>query len=129
MVKGENVAAMGGFTGRETVLTSSYLSRLVRSGQARYFLLGGSGGFGPGGQSNAATSLIESTCTAVSSSAWSSGSASSGSTLVRLRRQGRRDRERGMTTSAAAAPLGQLARYVDGRSGEHGDQLRVPTRC
>jgi 4-amino-4-deoxy-L-arabinose transferase-like glycosyltransferase len=81
VVKGENVAAMGGFTGRETVLTSSYLSSLVRSGQARYFLLGGSGGFGPDGQSNAATSLIESTCTAVSSSAWSSGSSSSGSTL------------------------------------------------
>jgi 4-amino-4-deoxy-L-arabinose transferase-like glycosyltransferase len=81
VVKGENVAAMGGFTGRETVLTSSYLSSLVRSGQARYFLLGGSGGFGPGGQSNAATSLIESTCTAVPSSAWSSGSSSSGSTL------------------------------------------------
>jgi 4-amino-4-deoxy-L-arabinose transferase-like glycosyltransferase len=81
VVKGENVAAMGGFTGRETVLTSSYLSSLVRSGQARYFLLGGGGGFGPGGQSNAATSLIESACTAVSSSAWSSGSTSSGSTL------------------------------------------------
>jgi 4-amino-4-deoxy-L-arabinose transferase-like glycosyltransferase len=81
VVKGENVAAMGGFTGRETVLTSSYLSSLVRSGQARYFLLGGSGGFGPGGQSNAATSLIESTCTAVSSSAWSSSSTSSGGTL------------------------------------------------
>ncbi len=81
VVKGENVSAMGGFTGRETVLTSSYLSSLVRSGQARYFLLGGSGGFGPGGQSNAATSLIESTCSAVSSSARSSGSTSSGSTL------------------------------------------------
>jgi hypothetical protein len=81
VVKGENVSAMGGFTGRETVLMSSYLSSLVRSGQARYFLLGGSGSFGPGGSSNAATSLIESTCTAVSSGAWSSGSTSSGSTL------------------------------------------------
>jgi hypothetical protein len=81
VVKGENVSAMGGFTGRETVLTSSYLSSLVRSGQARYFLLGGSGGFGPGGSSNTAASLIESTCTAVSSSAWTSGSTSAGSTL------------------------------------------------
>ena len=41
MIKGESVAAMGGFTGRETVLTSSYLAPLVRSGEARYFLLGG----------------------------------------------------------------------------------------
>ena len=41
VIKGESVAAMGGFTGRETVLTSSYLASLVRSGEARYFLLGG----------------------------------------------------------------------------------------
>jgi hypothetical protein len=70
---------MGGFTGRETVLTRSFLSSLVRSGQARYFLVGGSGGFGPGGSSNAASSLIESTCTAVFSMAWSSSG--SGGTL------------------------------------------------
>jgi 4-amino-4-deoxy-L-arabinose transferase-like glycosyltransferase len=78
VVKGENVAAMGGFTGRETVLTNAYLARLVRSGQARYFLLGGSGGFGPGGGSNAAASTIESACTQVSSSVWNPASSSSG---------------------------------------------------
>ena len=77
VVKGESVAAMGGFTGRETVLTNSYLARLVRSGQARYFLLGGNGGFGPGGSSNAAASTIESACRQVSSSAWSSSGTSS----------------------------------------------------
>ena len=37
VIKGESVT-MGGFTGRETVLTPSYLSSLVRSGEARYFL-------------------------------------------------------------------------------------------
>src|SRR5207253_6153259 len=79
VIKGESVAAMGGFTGRETVLTNSYLSRLVRSGKARYFLLGGNGGFaGPGGTSNAAASTIESTCRQVSSSAWSSSSSTGG---------------------------------------------------
>ena len=59
---------MGGFTGRETVLTHSYLAKLIRSGEARYFLLGGGGGFGggPGGGSNAAIQTIESTCTSVS---------------------------------------------------------------
>jgi hypothetical protein len=63
VIRGESVAAMGGFTGRETVLTPSYLSRLVRDQQARYFLLGsvGFGGFG-----NTAESLIQSVCTQVS---------------------------------------------------------------
>jgi 4-amino-4-deoxy-L-arabinose transferase-like glycosyltransferase len=63
VVAGERVAAMGGFTGRETVLTSSYLAQLVRSGSARYFLAGSSGfGRGPGGGSNAAVQTITSTC-------------------------------------------------------------------
>jgi 4-amino-4-deoxy-L-arabinose transferase-like glycosyltransferase len=47
-IEGKPVASMGGFTGRETVLTGSYLASLVRSGEARYFLLGG--GFGRGGE-------------------------------------------------------------------------------
>ena len=66
VIKGESVAAMGGFTGRETVLTSSYLASLVRSGEARYFLLGG-GGFGPGGGNNTAVSTITSVCKQVPS--------------------------------------------------------------
>jgi 4-amino-4-deoxy-L-arabinose transferase-like glycosyltransferase len=67
VIKGESVAAMGGFTGRETVLTSSYLSSLVRSGQARYFLLGSGGaGFGPFGGNNQAVSTITSVCKKVS---------------------------------------------------------------
>jgi 4-amino-4-deoxy-L-arabinose transferase-like glycosyltransferase len=78
VIKGESVAAMGGFTGRETVLTNAYLARLVRSGQARYFLLGGGGGFGPGGGSNAAASTIESACRQVSSSAWTTATSSGG---------------------------------------------------
>ncbi len=67
VIAGKRVASMGGFTGRETVLTSSFLSSLLRKGEARYFLLGGQGGFGPGGSSNAAASTIESICTSVSS--------------------------------------------------------------
>ena len=65
VIKGRRVASMGGFTGRETVLTPSYLSRLVSSGEARYFLLGSSGGgFGPG-SSNAAATTVESVCKVV----------------------------------------------------------------
>jgi 4-amino-4-deoxy-L-arabinose transferase-like glycosyltransferase len=68
VIAGEPVASMGGFTGRETVLTNAYLAKLVRSGEARYFLLGGTGfGGGRGGGSNAAIQTIESTCTQVSS--------------------------------------------------------------
>ena len=56
VIAGEPVASMGGFTGRETVLTHAFPAKLIRSGEARYFLLGGGGGFGggPGGGSNAA---------------------------------------------------------------------------
>ena len=72
IIAGERTAAMGGFTGRETVLTGSFLADLVSSGDARYFLLGGSGG-GPFGSSNAAADAITSTCTLVPTSDWSAG--------------------------------------------------------
>jgi 4-amino-4-deoxy-L-arabinose transferase-like glycosyltransferase len=72
VIRGESVAAMGGFTGRETVLTNAFLARLISSGEARYFLLGTGGGFGggpggPGGTNNAAVTTITSTCKAVTS--------------------------------------------------------------
>jgi 4-amino-4-deoxy-L-arabinose transferase-like glycosyltransferase len=77
VIKGESVAAMGGFTGRETVLTSSYLSSLVRSGQARHFLLGSGGaGFGPFGGNNQAVSTITSVCKKVSDGAGSTSTSS-----------------------------------------------------
>ena len=77
--------AFGGFTGRETVLTSAYLARLISRHEARYFLLGGqSGAGGPGGTANAAVSTITSICKAVSYSAVShaSTSASSGASAT-----------------------------------------------
>jgi 4-amino-4-deoxy-L-arabinose transferase-like glycosyltransferase len=67
VIEGKPVASLGGFTGRETVLTPSFLSSLVAKGEARYFLLGGGTGFGPGGSSNAGASLVESVCTPVAS--------------------------------------------------------------
>ena len=79
VIAGKPVSSMGGFTGRETVLTHAYLARLVRSGEARYFLLGGQTGIGPGGGANEGASTVESVCTAVSSSAW--GGSGSGATL------------------------------------------------
>ena len=65
VIAGKPVSSLGGFTGRETVLTNAYLASLLRSGEARYFLLGGGGGFGPGGAANAASTTISSICTAV----------------------------------------------------------------
>ena len=73
VIAGKRVSSMGGFTGRETVLTNAYLGRLLRNGEARYFLLGGQSGFGPGGSSNAAASTIESICTSVSSASSTGG--------------------------------------------------------
>ena len=72
VIKGESVAAMGGFTGRETVLTPGYLASLVRSGAARYFLLDSTGGMGFRGN-NTAVSLVESACAKVTYSSASSG--------------------------------------------------------
>jgi 4-amino-4-deoxy-L-arabinose transferase-like glycosyltransferase len=79
VIAGEPVASMGGFTGRETVLTSTYLARLVRSGEARYFLLGETGfRGGPGGTSNAAVATITSACTVVASASWAESSSAGG---------------------------------------------------
>lgn len=66
VIAGEPIASMGGFTGRETVLTHAFLAKLIGSGDVRYFLLGGGFGGGPGGGNNAAIQTIESTCTSVS---------------------------------------------------------------
>jgi 4-amino-4-deoxy-L-arabinose transferase-like glycosyltransferase len=75
VIAGEPVASMGGFTGRETVLTNSYLARLISRHEARYFLLGGQTGMGgPGGTSNAAVSTITSICKAVSTTTLSTSS-------------------------------------------------------
>ncbi|MGE0028446.1 MAG: glycosyltransferase family 39 protein [Thermoleophilia bacterium] len=61
VVAGDEVAAMGGFTGRETVIAPSRLAAIVRSGEARWFLLGATRSFT--GQVNPSTALIESACT------------------------------------------------------------------
>ena len=50
VIAGEPVASLGGFTGRETVLTNSYLARLISRHEARYFLLGGQSGVGGPGR-------------------------------------------------------------------------------
>jgi 4-amino-4-deoxy-L-arabinose transferase-like glycosyltransferase len=65
VIAGKPVSSLGGFTGRETVLTNAFLASLIRRGEARYFLLGGQGRTGPGGAANAAVTTISSLCTVV----------------------------------------------------------------
>ena len=66
VVEGRPIAAMGGFTGRETVMAPSRLAGLVRSGRARYFLLGGAVSRIP----NPSVELVQSVCAAVPAAAW-----------------------------------------------------------
>jgi 4-amino-4-deoxy-L-arabinose transferase-like glycosyltransferase len=61
IIDGETVAGMGGFSGRESVLSPSFLASIVADGEARWFLLDGS-------QSNAGESAVASSCTLVSTS-------------------------------------------------------------
>ncbi|HYU76113.1 MAG TPA: glycosyltransferase family 39 protein [Ktedonobacteraceae bacterium] len=74
------VMAMGGFSGSDPILTTTQLAALARNGTVRFFLINGSGGGGPGGDSqNALTTWIKQHSKAVSSSEWQSSSTSSGS--------------------------------------------------
>ncbi len=79
MIDGLPVSSLGGFTGRETVLEPGYLASLLRSHEARYFLLGGQLRGGPGGTFNRASQTIAGYCTTVPASAWGGGA--SGATL------------------------------------------------
>jgi 4-amino-4-deoxy-L-arabinose transferase-like glycosyltransferase len=77
VARGSAVAAMGGFTGRESSESAARIAELVAAGDARYFLIG-SGGGGPGGLTAAsgARSAITAVCSAVNSSAWSTSGSS-----------------------------------------------------
>jgi 4-amino-4-deoxy-L-arabinose transferase-like glycosyltransferase len=76
---GSKIAAMGGFTGRETVMSAEAIAALVSRGEARYFLLGDGTAFN-GGTTGAsgAPGAIAAVCTAVPSSTWDAGASSGG---------------------------------------------------
>ncbi|MGD9695213.1 MAG: ArnT family glycosyltransferase [Thermoleophilia bacterium] len=63
IVEGGRVAAMGGFTGRETVLSPRLLSEIVASGEARYFLVSAIRSIGAVG--NPSVDLVAEACTPV----------------------------------------------------------------
>jgi hypothetical protein len=76
---GAKVAGLGGFTGRESEVSVSWLAQAVRSGQIRWVLTDGNRG-GPGSDGRVGSSkvmaAVAATCTRVPSSAYSTGSSS-----------------------------------------------------
>ena len=83
ILSGSRIAALGGFSGRETAMSAASITRLVAAGQARYFLLTDIQGFGQGDSrgTSPATTAITSSCTAVPSASWNTGSAGTSGTL------------------------------------------------
>jgi hypothetical protein len=82
---GSAVAGIGGFSGRESEVSVSWLANAVRSGQIRWVLTDGTGGAGfgrPDGRTGASKVMaaVAKSCTPVPSSAYSGGSASGSST-------------------------------------------------
>jgi 4-amino-4-deoxy-L-arabinose transferase-like glycosyltransferase len=74
LATGDPVMALGGFTGSDPILTTTKLAALVKAGTVRYFLTGGGGG--PGGGNSTVSSWVQSNCTLVPASKYSSSSTS-----------------------------------------------------
>ena len=73
LATGKPVMAIGGFSGNDNTLTVAKLEQLVKSGQLKYFLVGGEGR----GTSSDVTAWVEKYGTAVDSGQWG-GTSSSG---------------------------------------------------
>jgi 4-amino-4-deoxy-L-arabinose transferase-like glycosyltransferase len=58
ITSGANVAALGGFSGRESEVTVSWLAQAVQSGQIRYVLVDSNGGAGPGQDGRVGSSKV-----------------------------------------------------------------------
>jgi hypothetical protein len=80
-----NVAALGGFSGRESEVSVSWLADAVRAGKIRWVVVDASGGNGPGadGRVGARTAMtaVAATCKKIPASAYASGRGSTGGAL------------------------------------------------
>lgn len=76
MLDGLRVASMGGFTGRETVISADRFADLVASGDVRYVLISQTRSIGGG--SNPSLVRVQNACTAVDAATWSGSSGASG---------------------------------------------------
>ncbi|QAT50807.1 glycosyltransferase family 39 protein [Caproiciproducens sp. NJN-50] len=73
LATGKPVMAVGGFSGTNRSLTVEKLEQMVKSGELKYYMVGGRGGMG-GNSSDEVTQWVEQHGTAVDSSVWSSSS-------------------------------------------------------
>lgn len=73
LATGKPVMAVGGFNGGANTLTVAKLKQMVKNGEVKYFLVGGTGG----SSSSEVTSWVEKNGTKVSTDKWSGTSSSS----------------------------------------------------
>ncbi len=73
LATGKPVIAVGGFSGTNRSLTVEKLEQLVKSGQLKYYMVGGRGGMG-GNSSDEVTQWVEKHGKKIDSSVWSSAS-------------------------------------------------------
>lgn len=76
MIDGLRVASMGGFTGRETVISADRFADLVEAGDIRFVLV--SRTMSIGGGNNPSLTRVQNACTAVDPATWSGASGTSG---------------------------------------------------
>lgn len=73
LATGKPVMAVGGFSGNDKTLTVEKLQQMVKSGEIKYFLVGGRGGMGEN-SSDEVTQWVKANGKEVSASEWSSSS-------------------------------------------------------
>ena len=84
LATGQEIMPMGGFSGSVPEPTLARVKQLVATGQLRFFLFGGTGGFGAPGRGGAGgtaaqvTSWVESACAVVPAQDYGAGSAEAG---------------------------------------------------
>jgi len=81
---GANVVAIGGFSGRESEVSVSWLADAVRSGQIRWILVDSSGGMGNDGRTGSSAVMAAAAEVGTKVTLSSSSSSSSGGTLYDL---------------------------------------------
>ncbi len=75
---GKAVMALGGFTGSDPILTLAQFQALVKNNTVHYVMTGGMGGGGGQGGGDSIMSWVQSSCTAVPSSAWQTTATTTG---------------------------------------------------
>jgi 4-amino-4-deoxy-L-arabinose transferase-like glycosyltransferase len=75
LATGKPVMAIGGFSGNDKTLTVAKLEQMVKAGQIKYYLVGGTGGMGGSNSSDDLTAWVKANGKAVNPSEWSNTTA------------------------------------------------------